>query len=59
MFAYAYEPNQPVIQQCFPLITNQQTILSAMAYQPSEHGEVSYFLSIACYFFFFSPSLPL
>jgi hypothetical protein len=30
--------NQPAIQQCFSLTTNQRIVLSVMAYQPSEQG---------------------
>jgi len=39
MFASAYLSNLPAIQQCFSLTTNQQTVLSAMAYQPSQGAQ--------------------
>jgi hypothetical protein len=32
LFAWAYQPNQLAIQQCFSLTINQRTVLSAMAY---------------------------
>jgi hypothetical protein len=36
LFAWAYQLNQSIIQQCFSLTTNQRTVLLVMAYQPSE-----------------------
>jgi hypothetical protein len=35
----SYKPCFLANEHCFSLTTNQQTVLSAMTFQPSEHGE--------------------
>jgi hypothetical protein len=39
LFAWLISRTFSANEQCFSLTTNQQTVLSAMAFQPSEQGE--------------------